>query len=488
MGAIVSDVTKSLIKQANYIGGEWILSHQWISVFDPTSGDKVGEIPSLEQPQIDRAIEEAHEAFQSWRKLCAYERAEHLERWLRLIEAQEHSLAELIVLEQGKPLKEAKGEVQYAQDYIRWFIEEGKRTYGRTIPTASASHRLMTIQQPVGVCALITPWNFPLAMLARKIAPALMAGCTIVAKPSEETPFSALALAYFAEKAGLPDGVLNMVTGNPESIGEAFCANPLVRKVSFTGSTRVGQWLMKHSAQTLKRLSLELGGNAPFIVFGDADIEKAVDGLMKSKFRNAGQTCVSANRIYLHHSVKSRFLDQLRQKMKEIRLGSGLDDHCDQGPLINEAAIKKVEAMIQDAVDKGASVMEGGKVDEKGALFFQPTLVDGTNETMRIFQEEVFGPVIAVQEFTDETDVVRWANQVDAGLAAYIYTNNIDRIYRVAEQLECGMLGINEGSVSTVMAPFGGVKFSGLGREGGTEGIEEYMESKMMNFKIDTTP
>jgi len=426
-----------------------------------------------------QAIEAAHKRFQSWRKTTAKERSKLLRSWYNLILANQEDLAQLMTAEQGKPLAESRGEITYGANYVEWFSEEAKRAYGRVIPSQSTDRRLIVTKEPVGVCALITPWNFPNAMITRKVAPALAAGCTVVIKPPQLTPLSALALGLLAEEAGIPAGVINIITTkSSRPIGTEFTSNPLVRKVSFTGSTEVGKTLMAQCASTVKKVSLELGGNAPFIVFDDADLDAAIKGVMASKYRNTGQTCVCTNRILVQDSIHDLFVKKLVDATAALKVGNGLQEGNEQGPLIDENAVKGVEVLIADAVSKGAKVLTGGKRHALGHTFFEPTVITDVTSQMRFSKEEIFGPVSTVFRFKTEAEAIHMANDTEFGLAAYFYSQNNARVWRVMEQLEYGMVGINEGILSTELAPFGGIKESGIGREGGIEGLEEYMETK----------
>ncbi len=476
----LNDLT--LFRQQAFINGEWrdALSSDVITVTNPANGEVLGSVPKMGAEETRDAIQAAHRALPTWRQLTAKERAAILRRWFDLMMANQDDLARLMTLEQGKPLAEAKGEIGYAASFIEWFAEEGKRIYGDTIPGHQADKRLIVIKQPIGVTAAITPWNFPAAMITRKAGPALAAGCTMVLKPASQTPFSALALAELARRAGIPDGVFNVVTGSASAVGNELTGNPLVRKLSFTGSTEIGRQLMAQCAQDIKKVSLELGGNAPFIVFDDADLDKAVEGAMASKFRNAGQTCVCANRLYVQDGVYERFAGKLQQAVEQLRLGDGLQAGVTTGPLIDEKAIAKVQEHIADAVGKGARVITGGKVDSLGGNFFQPTILVDVPDGAKVAKEETFGPLAPLFRFTDEEDVIRQANDTEFGLAAYFYARDLSRVFRVGEALEYGIVGINTGLVSNEVAPFGGVKASGLGREGSKYGIEDYLEIKYM--------
>lgn len=476
----LNDLT--LFRQQAFINGEWrdALSSDVITVTNPANGEVLGSVPKMGAQETRDAIQAAHRALPAWRQLTAKERAAILRRWFDLMMANQDDLARLMTLEQGKPLAEAKGEIGYAASFIEWFAEEGKRIYGDTIPGHQADKRLIVIKQPIGVTAAITPWNFPAAMITRKAGPALAAGCTMVLKPASQTPFSALALAELARRAGIPDGVFNVVTGSASAVGNELTGNPLVRKLSFTGSTEIGRQLMAQCAQDIKKVSLELGGNAPFIVFDDADLDKAVEGAMASKFRNAGQTCVCANRLYVQDGVYERFAGKLQQAVEQLRLGDGLQAGVTTGPLIDEKAIAKVQEHIADAVGKGARVITGGKVDSLGGNFFQPTILVDVPDGAKVAKEETFGPLAPLFRFTDEEDVIRQANDTEFGLAAYFYARDLSRVFRVGEALEYGIVGINTGLISNEVAPFGGVKASGLGREGSKYGIEDYLEIKYM--------
>ena len=476
----LNDLT--LFRQQAFINGEWrdALSSDVITVTNPANGEVLGSVPKMGAEETRDAIQAAHRALPAWRQLTAKERAAILRRWFDLMMANQDDLARLMTLEQGKPLAEAKGEISYAASFIEWFAEEGKRIYGDTIPGHQADKRLIVIKQPIGVTAAITPWNFPAAMITRKAGPALAAGCTMVLKPASQTPFSALALAELARRAGIPDGVFNVVTGSASAVGNELTGNPLVRKLSFTGSTEIGRQLMAQCAQDIKKVSLELGGNAPFIVFDDADLDKAVEGAMASKFRNAGQTCVCANRLYVQDGVYARFAEKLQQAVEQLHLGDGLQPGVTTGPLIDEKAIAKVHEHIADAVGKGARVITGGKVDALGGNFFQPTILVDVPDGAKVAKEETFGPLAPLFRFTDEADVIRQANDTEFGLAAYFYARDLSRVFRVGEALEYGIVGINTGLISNEVAPFGGVKASGLGREGSKYGIEDYLEIKYM--------
>ena len=469
-----------LFREQCYIDGEWLGadSRKTFAVDNPATGETLGAVPDMGTAETKRAIAAAERAWPAWRAKTAKERAAILRKWFDLMMANQEDLAQLLTAEQGKPLTEARGEIAYGASFIEWFAEEGKRAYGDVIPTHQADKRILCIKQPIGVSAMITPWNFPNAMITRKVGPALAAGCTVVLKPAEQTPFSALAMAELAERAGIPKGVLNIVTGDAATIGKELCANPTVRKLSFTGSTEVGRILMRQSADTIKKLSLELGGNAPFIVFDDADLDAAVEGALASKYRNAGQTCVCANRIYVQDKVYDAFAAKLTEKVKGFKVGAGTENGVVIGPLIDEQGMKKVEAHVSDALAKGAKVVLGGKRHERGGRFFQPTVLKDVTPDMIVSFEETFGPVAPLIRFKSEDEVIRLANNTEFGLSGYFYSRDVGRIFRVAERMETGIVGANVGIISTEVAPFGGVKQSGLGREGAKYGLEEYLEVK----------
>jgi succinate-semialdehyde dehydrogenase/glutarate-semialdehyde dehydrogenase len=476
-----------LLRAQAYIDGQWMAakSHALFAVLNPANGEKIVDVANMGAEETELAIEAADRAWPAWRALTAKARATILKRWYDLMMNHGEDLAHLMTAEQGKPLAEARGEVAYGASFVEWFAEEAKRAYGAVIPSPTSDRMLLTLRQPIGVCAAITPWNFPLAMITRKVAPALAAGCTVVCKPAEATPLTALALAVLAERAGMPPGVFNLVTGDAEKaaeIGQILCASPRVRKLSFTGSTEVGRILMRQSADTIKRLSLELGGNAPFIVFDDADLDAAVEGALASKYRNAGQTCVCANRIYVQDAVYERFAAKLAAKVSAMPVGPGTDTGVLIGPLIEPAALEKVQAHIEDAVRLGARVAVGGKPHERGGLFFEPTVLTGVTQSMRVAREETFGPVAPLFRFHTEQEVIEMANASEYGLAAYFYARDLGRVLRVAAAIEAGMVCVNSGILSTEVAPFGGVKQSGLGREGAREGLEEYLETKYLTL------
>jgi len=449
---------------------------------NPATGETLGTVPNMGATETRRAIEAAKNAWAIWRRKPAKERSALLRQWNDLIVANVDDLGKLMTAEQGKPLAEAKGEVLYAASFIEWFAEEAKRVYGDTIPSPWTDRRLVVIKEPVGVCAAITPWNFPAAMITRKAGPALASGCTMVAKPAEATPLSALALAVLAERAGIPAGVFNVLTGEPREIGREMTSNPDVRKLTFTGSTEVGRILMKQSADTIKKLSLELGGNAPFIVFDDADLDAAVQGAIDSKYRNAGQTCVCANRLIVQSGVYDAFAGKLVAAVKKLKVGNGLEPDVDQGPLIDRSAVEKIEDHIQDAVSHGARVLLGGKQHALGRTFFEPTVLADVTPKMKVAREETFGPLAPLFRFESDEDAVRLANDTEFGLASYFYSRDIGRIWRAAEGLEGGIVGINTGLISNEVAPFGGVKQSGLGREGSHYGLDEFVEVKYLCF------
>ena len=472
----------TLFRQQAFIQGKWCdaESKKTIEVTNPANAQLLGTVPKMGVNETRTAIEAANQALPAWRALTAKERATILRRWFDLMMANQDDLAKLMTLEQGKPLAEAKGEIAYAASFIEWFAEEGKRIYGDTIPGHQADKRLIVIKQPIGVTAAITPWNFPAAMITRKAGPALAAGCTMVLKPASQTPFSALALAELAHRAGIPDGVFNVVTGSASEVGNELTGNPLVRKLSFTGSTEIGRQLMQQCAKDIKKVSLELGGNAPFIVFDDADLDKAVDGALASKFRNAGQTCVCANRLYVQDGVYDAFAKKLQAAVEKLTLGDGLAQGVTTGPLIDEKAVAKVKEHIEDALSKGARIITGGQPHELGGNFFQPTILVDVPASAKVAKEETFGPLAPLFRFKDEADVVAQANDTEFGLAAYFYARDLSRVFRVGEALEYGIVGINTGIISNEVAPFGGIKASGLGREGSKYGIEDYLEIKYM--------
>ena len=471
----------ALLKTAAYINGAWINGEDTFDVHDPATGKTIASVANLTQQAAGIAIDAANKAWPLWRDKTAKERAAILMEWYRLQMLHADDLARIMTAEQGKPLAEAKGEVAYGASFVEWFAEEGRRIYGETIPSTDQNRRLLVLKQPIGVCAAITPWNFPIAMITRKVAPALAAGCTVVIKPAEQTPLSALALAELAHRAGLPAGVLNVLTADSQrsiEIGKLLCSSDTVRHLSFTGSTEVGRILAAQCAPTIKKISLELGGNAPFIVFDDADIDSAVEGAMISKYRNAGQTCVCANRFYVQESVYEKFVEKFAAKAKAIRVGNGFEPGVQQGPMIDEQALEKIELHVSDALSKGAKLVTGGQ--REGERAYQPTVLSHVTSEMRCAREETFGPVAPVFSFKTEEEAIALANNTEFGLASYFYSRDIGRIFRVGEALEYGMVGINTGLISTAEAPFGGVKQSGLGREGSHHGIEDYVEMKYL--------
>ena len=476
-----------LLRSTGKIGQNWNAADDGstFAVINPATGDQIGEVPLCGAAETRRAIDAANAAWPAWRALTARRRAQILQAWNRLILDNVDDLAQIITAECGKPLAEAKGEVIYGASFIEWFAEEGKRTYGESIPSPASNTRLIVIKQPIGVCAAITPWNFPFAMITRKVAPALAAGCPVLIKPAEATPLSALALAVLAEQAGFPAGVLNVVTGKPAEIGGELCASPIVRKLSFTGSTGVGRLLMAQCAPTIKKLSLELGGNAPFIVFNDADVNAAVDGALAAKYRNTGQTCVCANRFLVQSGIYEEFASKFAEKASGLKVGDGTEAGVAQGPLINAAGLSKVEAHVADALSKGARVLCGGARHERGGNFFQPTVLADVTTAMKVAREETFGPVAPLFKFDTEAEAIAMANDTEFGLAAYFFTRDVGRCWRVGEALEYGMVGVNTGLISNEVAPFGGIKQSGLGREGSKYGIEDYLEIKYLCFDIN---
>jgi succinate-semialdehyde dehydrogenase/glutarate-semialdehyde dehydrogenase len=474
----------SLFREQCYIDGAWVDADDraTIEVRDPASNELIGRVPKLGAAETRRAIEAAERAFQSWRNTTAKERAGLLRKWFDLMMANQEDLAILMTREQGKPLAESRGEIAYGASFVEWYAEEAKRVYGDMIPAPTTSRRLMVFKQPVGVCAAITPWNFPNAMITRKCAPALAAGCTVVVKPASFTPYSALALAELAERAGIPKGVFNVVTGDARTVGGELTGNDTVRKLSFTGSTEVGKILLKQCADTVKKVSMELGGHAPLIIFDDADLEAAVKGAIACKFRNSGQTCVCTNRIYVQEKIYDQFAAKFTEAVKGLKVGMGLDSGVEQGPLIEPAAVDKVERHVEDARGKGAKVLTGGKRHKLGGQFYEPTVLSECTDDMVITHEETFGPVAPLYKFKDEAEVIRLANKTEYGLASYFFARDVGRVFRVAEALEAGIVSINEGIFSTEVAPFGGYKHSGIGREGSKYGIDEYLEIKYVNL------
>lgn len=474
----------ALLRSQCYINGQWVAANsgKTLTIHNPANGEQIAQVPACGAEETRQAIAAAEAAWPAWRALTAVQRGRILRHWADLMLANQDDLALIMTAEQGKPLAEAKGEIAYAASFLEWFAEEGRRAYGDIIPSPVASSRMLVIKQAVGVCAAITPWNFPSAMLTRKLGPAMAAGCTMVCKPAEQTPLSALALAVLGAEAGVPAGVFNIITGDPVAIGGELTASPVVRKLSFTGSTEVGKLLMQQCAPTLKKLSMELGGNAPFIVFDDADVDAAVEGAMASKYRNAGQTCVCANRFLVQAGIYDTFAAKLAAKVTRLQVGNGLEAGINQGPLIDEAALNKVEELVADAVKGGATVVGGGGRHELGGTFYKPTVLTNVLPTMRVAKEEIFGPVAPLFKFHEEAEAIQMANDTEYGLAAYFYARDMGRIWRVSEALEYGMVGVNTGMVSTEVAPFGGVKHSGFGREGSRYGIDEYMELKYINM------
>ena len=470
----------SLLREQCFIDGQWCAADnaETISVTNPATGESLGSVPRMGAAEARRAIEAANAAWPAWRKKTAKERSSILRKWNDLMLDNADDLALIMTAEQGKPLTESMGEITYAASFLEWFAEEGKRIEGDTLPSPWPDRRVIVTKEPIGVCAAITPWNFPAAMITRKVGPALAAGCPMVVKPAELTPFSALALAVLAERAGVPKGVFSVVTGDSKAIGGEMTSNPIVRKLTFTGSTQVGRILMEQCAPTIKKLSLELGGNAPFIVFDDADLDAAVEGAIASKYRNAGQTCVCANRIYVQEGVYDAFADKLVAAVAKLKVGNGQEAGVTQGPLIEEKAVLKVEEHIADALSKGGRLLAGGKRHALGHSFFQPTVLADVDSTMAVATEETFGPLAPLFRFKDEADVIAMANNTEFGLAAYFYARDIGRVWRVADALESGMVGVNTGLISTEVAPFGGVKQSGLGREGSRYGIDDYLVMK----------
>ncbi len=468
-----------LLETRAFVNGRWIAHARKFDVYDPATGNLLAQVADLDANATAKAVDAAHEAGPGWAAMTGKERGGQLRKLYDLMLENADDLATILTAEMGKPRAEARGEILYGASFIEWFAEEAKRVYGEVIPGHQRDTRIMVLKQPVGVVGSITPWNFPNAMIARKLAPALAAGCTLVARPSELTPLSALAIAVLAERAGLPAGVLNVVPStDAKGVGKELCINPRVRKITFTGSTRVGKILMEQAAGTIKKMSLELGGNAPFIVFDDADLDAAVEGAMIAKFRNNGQTCVCANRIYVQSGLYDRFAAAMTRRVGDLRVGNGFDAGVTTGPMISEAAVRKVEAHIVDAVDKGAQVTVGGARSDAGGVFFEPTVLRNVRHDMRVCHEETFGPLAALVRFETEADVIGMANDSDFGLASYFFASDLSRVWRVAEALECGMVGVNTGLISTEVAPFGGIKQSGLGREGSKHGIDDYLEIK----------
>nr|WP_318384636.1 NAD-dependent succinate-semialdehyde dehydrogenase [uncultured Enterobacter sp.] len=472
----------ALFQTGYFVDGVWKTLDTTFDVTNPATGEVIAKVAKAGKKETEEAIAAASRAFPAWRAKTAKERSTLLYRWYELIIENKRWLGQLMTAEQGKPLKEAEGEVDYAASFIQWFAEQAKRANGEIIPPAKPGSRIFATREPVGVVAAITPWNFPMAMLTRKLGPALAAGCTGVIKPANNTPLSAFALLQLAKKAGIPDGVLNAVAGNTHDISDAIMANPVVRKISFTGSTAVGKTLVRNAAETMKKVSMELGGNAPYIVFDDADIDAAVQGAIANKFRNAGQVCVSVNRFYIHESIYDDFTRKLASAVKALKVGNGMDDGVIVGPLIEPAAVDKVREHVDDAVARGATVLAGGKAHALGGNFWEPTVLGDCSEGMKLASEETFGPVAACFRFTSEEEVIQRANDTPFGLAAYFYTQNLARVFRVSQAIESGMIGVNECAVSTELGPFGGVKESGLGREGSVLGLDEYLEVKTLHI------
>jgi len=472
--------TSPYMKEANLIGGEWVHadSGATIDVTNPATGLKIGTVPKSGKAETRRAIEAAEAAFHSWKKTSVLERHKLLRKLHDAIMDNQQSLAELLTTEQGKSLAEAKGEIGISAAYVLWFAEEGRRAYGEVIPSPWADRRILVTKEPTGVVAAITPWNFPSSMLARKLAPALAAGCTTVVKPASQTPYSGIAFGALCEEVGFPKGVVNIVTGSAAEIGDEICSNPIVRKITFTGSTQVGKILMAKAAGTVKKVSMELGGNAPFLVFDDADIDRAIEGAMVAKYRNSGQTCVCTNRFFVQEGVYDQFVEKLAAASSKLKVGSGLEDGTQQGPLIDDKAVAKVEEFVADAKAKGARIVTGGARHALGGSFFEPTVIADAKPDMMFMKEEIFGPLAPVFKFKTEEEAVKLANDTEFGLACYFYTGNLARAFRVMEALKYGMVGVNEGLITTVEAPFGGVKESGVGREGGHQGIEDYLDTK----------
>lgn len=476
---------KGLFRTVPYVNGQWLTDTGLPTreLRNPSTGELLANIPQLGVDETRGVIEAAHAAFPGWSALAPKARSIILRRWFDLIVQHSDDLASLMVMEEGKPLAEAKGEIAYAASFVEWFAEEAKRVKGDIMAAPEATRRIVTLKEPVGVCVAITPWNFPAAMITRKAAPALAAGCTMVIKPAEQTPLTALALVELAERAGVPPGVLNVITGKARLIGAELTGNPLVRKITFTGSTEVGRVLIEQSATTIKKLSMELGGNAPFLVFDDADVDAAVTGLIATKYRNTGQACISANRVYVQDGVYEAFTTALAAAVGQLKVGDGFEDGVQQGPLIDEAAVEKVEAHIADAVSRGATLVQGGKRHARGGLFFEPAVLTGVTQDMLVCREETFGPIAPVIRFSTEEEAIRMANDTEYGLASYIFARDASRIWRVSAALEAGMVGINTGMISNEVAPFGGIKQSGLGREGSIYGMDEYMELKYMAWE-----
>lgn len=473
---------KTLLRTQAYINGQWVDANNGatVAVINPATGETIADVPQMGHLEAEQAVTAAQAALATWRLVPAKQRSQIMRKWFDLMMAHQDDLGRILTLEQGKPLAEAKGEIAYGASYIEWYAEEAKRVYGDIIPALNPSQRILVNKEPIGVCAAITPWNFPNAMIARKVAPAIAAGCTIVVRPASQTPLSAFAIAELAERAGLPAGVLSIITGSATEIGKVLTQDERVSKFSFTGSTPVGRLLMEQCASTIKKVTMELGGNAPFIVFDDADIDAAIEGAMASKFRNSGQTCVCTNRFYVQAGIYEQFVERFSVAVKGLKLGNGLEEGTDLGPLIEQSAIEKVEHHIKDAVSKGGSVVIGGEAQQAGSLFFEPTIVRDVNQTMLVATEETFGPVAPVFKFETEQEVIAYANDTEFGLASYLFTKDLGRAFRITQALEYGMVAVNSGLLSNEAAPFGGVKQSGLGREGSKYGIEDYLEIKYM--------
>ncbi|MAW85177.1 MAG: succinate-semialdehyde dehydrogenase (NADP(+)) [Phyllobacteriaceae bacterium] len=472
--------SSAFLREANYINGEWVQadSGAMIDVVNPANGERIGGVPKSGKAETKRAIEAAEEAFHAWKKTSALHRSQMLRKLHDAIMDNQDALAELLTMEQGKPFAEAKGEVGMSAAYVLWYAEEGRRVYGDVVPSPWADRRILVTKEATGVIGAITPWNFPSSMLARKIGPALAAGCTAVVKPASQTPYSGIAWGVLAEEVGFPKGVLNVVTGSASEIGQEICENPLIKKITFTGSTDVGKILLKQAASTVKKVSMELGGNAPFLIFDDADIDRAVEGSIAAKYRNSGQTCVCTNRFFVQDSIYDRFVEKLAEATNKLKVGPGLEEGVNQGPLIDMNAVEKVEEFIADAESKGGKVLAGGKRHELGGTFFSPTVIAEATTDMKFMKEEIFGPVAPVYRFKTEEEAIAMANDTEFGLACYFYTSDMGRAFRVMEGLKYGLIGINEGIITTVEAPFGGLKESGLGKEGGHQGIEDYLDTK----------
>ncbi|MEH7010351.1 NAD-dependent succinate-semialdehyde dehydrogenase [Neobacillus niacini] len=471
-----------------YLDGKWMGNdfEVFTDVINPATKEVIGAVPTGGAFEAEQAVDAAHKAFKAWSKKTAEERSQLLMKWYQLIDENKHEIARIMTMEQGKPLKEALGEVQYANGFISWYAEEGKRIYGETIPASQPNKRILVRKEPVGVVAAITPWNFPAAMITRKVAPALAAGCTCVVKPANQTPLTALKMVELAHEAGIPNGVLNVITGRSSEIGEVWLKDPRVTKITFTGSTEVGKTLMRGAAENVKKVSLELGGNAPFIVMDDANLVKAAEGLVQSKFRNAGQTCICTNRVYVQEGIADKFIQFFQAELEKLKVGNGLEEGTDIGPLIDKAAYKKVEGLVNDAVKKGGKVTYSGlKPDEDNGYFYAPTILTAILDDMECMKDEIFGPVAPISTFKTEEEVIERANNSRFGLAAYVYTENLSRSFRITEQLEYGIIGLNDSLPSAVQVPFGGYKESGLGREGGHFGIEEFLEVKYISIGLD---